>query len=44
MLEVIALMFGEEIVARIFGRCIDSKSLCYSLENVVLSVHCASCF
>ncbi len=42
-LKVIALTFGEKIVAWIFGCCIDSKSLCYSLENVVWQKH-ALCF
>lgn len=35
MLKFIALTFGEEIVTWIFGYCIDSKSLCCILENVV---------
>jgi hypothetical protein len=43
MLKVIALTFGEEIDIIIFGCCIDSTSLCWSLKNVV-SQKCALCF
>jgi hypothetical protein len=43
MLKIIALTFGEEIVTLIFGSCIDSKSLCCSLKNVVQQ-KCALCF
>jgi hypothetical protein len=43
MLKVIALTFGEKIVTLIFGCCIDSKSLCCSLKNVVQQKH-ALCF